>query len=414
MLYSRHLTKEIKEYLNDKEALLILGARQTGKTSLLKLIMNELKEKEPVFYFDLESPKALNILNEGVENFLGYLRTLGQDTTKRSFVFIDEIQYLSEPSGFLKLLVDHYSDIVKIIATGSSSLYIKLKFKDSLVGRKFTFHLYPLSFKEFLVFKGKEQLSGFLPDEFALEGYRQARYFNQDYWQYFREFLVFGGYPRVALEESFDKKVKILGEIISSYIYKDVKSLFELEDVTKFNKLVQLLSALTGCLLNEISISNSTGISRPTVKRYLSILTETFILWLVPPFYRHKKKEITRAHKIYLLDNGISNYLCGNLSFETIDIGKMLENAVFTSLLKKKGQTDSIYFWRTQAKTEIDFILKTKNKIIPIEVKSKGESKKPLYSFMEEYNLEKGVLVKGTGDFEEEKGIVTIPAWWLG
>jgi hypothetical protein len=413
MLYPRSLTEEIKEYLCDKEAIIILGARQVGKTSLLNLIMNELKDKEPVFYFDLESPRELAILNEGVENFLSYLRSLGAEKSRRSFVFIDEIQYLSEPSRFLKLLVDHHSHLVKVIATGSSSLYIRLKFKDSLVGRKFVFYLYPLSFKEFLIFKSEDRLSYLLPDELKLTRYQEARYFSQDYWRYFKEFLVFGGYPRIVLEENIDKKVKILGEIISSYIYKDVKALFELEDVTKFNKLVQLLATSTGNLLNETSISNAVALARATVKRYLSILSETFILYLLPPFYKNKKKEITKAHKVYLLDNGILNYLTGNLSLETVDTGRMLENAVFTSLLKKKKEQDALYFWRTQAKTEIDFILKTKDKIIPIEVKSKAESKRPLYSFMDEYKIEKGIMVKGSSEFEEEKNIITIPAWWI-
>jgi len=142
--YERELKNEIMKYLQEREAIIILGSRQVGKTTLMMMIMQEIKDHEKCFYIDLEDPKMLDIIEHGPQNFLEYLTQLGALTGSRNFVFLDEIHYMKNPSKFIKLMVDHYADRIKIICTGSSALGIKMKFHDALVGRKLIFNLYSL------------------------------------------------------------------------------------------------------------------------------------------------------------------------------------------------------------------------------------------------------------------------------
>lgn len=414
-LYSRTITKHITKFLSVPEAIVILGARQVGKTTLLKLIQKEINSPKRVFYFDLEDTRSLEVLNSGVEEFIQYLKSSGANLSTTNYIFVDEIHYLTDPSKFIKLIVDHHNDKFKLIVTGSSSLSVKMKFKDSLVGRKLVFHLYPLTFREFLVFKERQDLANLLPYEPFDQKDDPGRFFFQDYARYFQEFLIFGGYPRVALEDEVDKKTKILGEIVNSYIYKDVRSLFQLEDIAKFNQLVKILAYQSGNLLNILNLSKTIGISRQTLSNYLTILENTYTLSLLPPYFTNKRKEIIKSPKVYFLDTGLRNYSLGNLNLSSLreDMGRLLECCVYTGLLKNKEETENINFWRTKTGTEVDFVLKKKGKLIPVEVKSIGKPHRGLLSFMQRYNVERGYIFH-KDKFKMEKNITFLPLWWAG
>jgi len=154
MLLKRNLYDEIEKFITDKEIIVIHGARQVGKTSLLKYIIENNKlVSNNYFYIDLEIPEYLSICNKGVSELIEFLKSKKLLNNGRLFLLIDEIQHLENPSSFLKLLCDHYSEQVKVITSGSSSFSIKSKFKDSLVGRIIDFELFPLSFDEYLEFK---------------------------------------------------------------------------------------------------------------------------------------------------------------------------------------------------------------------------------------------------------------------
>jgi len=226
--FPREILGKLMKYLPDREALIILGSRQVGKSTLLKLIMNEIEGKEQVFYMDLEDTRLLSIVDEGVEAIISYLKYSGASLDRKIYLFIDEIHYMKSPSNFIKLAVDHYSDRLKLICTGSSASGIKIKFKDTMVGRKLIFYLYPLSFREFLIFKRRYELAKLLPAEPFKEEEDVTKYFKEEYLRYFNEFLIFGGYPRVVLEDDIEKKEKILSEIVNSYIYKDIRSIFSI------------------------------------------------------------------------------------------------------------------------------------------------------------------------------------------
>ena len=151
--YKRKIVDELVNYLDSKDIVVIYGARQVGKTTLIRYLM-EHKLKENAFYFDLELQNLLELCNDGAESTYNYLVQKGANEKKRIFLLIDEIQYLEDPTNFMKVFHDHYPQ-VKLIVSGSSTFEIKRKFKQSLVGRTITFELYPLSFEEFLIFKEK-------------------------------------------------------------------------------------------------------------------------------------------------------------------------------------------------------------------------------------------------------------------
>jgi len=414
MLIKRNLLQEIKKYLSDKEALIIVGARQVGKTCLLKLLMQQIADKSPSFYFDLEDLNTLKIFNGGVEEFILYLNSLGAPQDKKTFVFVDEFQYMENPSNFIKLLVDHYSERIKVIATGSSSLQIKDKFTDSMVGRKFVFTLYPLDFKEFLLFKGKEKLIDILPDEPFSPPQDIPNFFDKELESIASKFLITGGYPRLALETAAEKMVTILKEIVNTYVYKDIQGFFG-EDVYKFHKVISIIASYAGGLLNVNEISSVSEISRGISYRYLKILEDSFIVHMLPPYSTTHRQEVTKTPKIYFLDNGIRNAIINTFTPLEIrpDKGYLLENAVLAGLLKHKKIMENVYYWRTKSKAEVDFILKKDPQdIIPIEVKCTGKTTRPLFSFMEKYDIKKGYVVSSEAS-KQQGNIRFTPFWWL-
>ena len=200
-IYERKMLKDIEKYLDLKEAIVIYGARQVGKTTLLKyLIENNLKDKEGnVFYFDLELMNLLELCNQGPEKVHDYLIEKGADKEKQIYLIIDEIQYLENPTNFIKIIQDHYPKI-KLLVSGSSTFEIKKKFKNSLVGRIICFEMYPLNFEEFLVFKGKKYKLGS----------NNSKIVNDELVILAKEYIKYGGYPRVVLENSEEKKQVLL------------------------------------------------------------------------------------------------------------------------------------------------------------------------------------------------------------
>lgn len=385
-LKPRKILPELIKFLDEEEILLLYGMRQTGKTSLLYLLTdyfarNKKIEKNQIVFFDLENIAQFEEL-EKIKQFEDFLTLLREkykaNLKKRIFVFIDEIQHLSNPSPFLKYLYDHYKPKLKFIVSGSSSLEIKKKFSDALTGRIFRFEILPLSYKEFLSFNKISASSAS-----------------------FEEFILYGGFPAVCLKKDRQTKIRLLKEIYSLYIRRDIKDIGRIEDVLAFNKLAGVLAAQNGGLVSEVNLANAVGISRPTVKNYLFLLQNTFVIDLVPPFFSNPKKEITKMPKLYFNDTGLRNAIIDNFLelAKRTDSGILAENAVFSEL--KKTREEKIAFWRTDRKQEVDFIVKKGLEIIPLEVKYQC-FKKPavppnLKSFIEKYRPKKALII--TSDF---------------
>ncbi|MBU0722896.1 ATP-binding protein [Patescibacteria group bacterium] len=360
-IFSRIIVKEIKKYLFADDIIVLHGARQVGKTSILNLLQNYLKEKKcPVYYIDLEDSRFVKILDSGVNEFIKHLEEEGYKATlekKRLFVFIDEIQYLSNPSQFLKLIADHHKNI-KLIVSGSSSFDIKNKFKDSLVGITVNFEIFNLSFEEFLIFKNYYW-------NHKIKNVTEKK--QNELREFFKEYVLYGGYPKIVLTPESEQKEKYLQQIIDTYIKKDIRDLADIKDITKFNKLLEVLSSQSGQLLNVAELANTCNIASQTVEKYLFILENIYIIKLVKPFHQNIRSELFKTPKIFFYDSGLAQMLWLKELQKEI-LGNIFETAIFSELVKKHGK-DNIFYWRTKDKKEIDFILRIKNQIIPIEVK---------------------------------------------
>jgi predicted AAA+ superfamily ATPase len=425
-LVRRKAVSEIAKYLDAKGIILLVGARQVGKTSLLYLLMDELRNQgiseNFIHYLDLEDLTVLDILNSGTKEFIDYLKAMGIETEKRNYLFIDEIQYLNNPTNFLKLIADHHQNL-KLIVSGSSTLEIRRKFKDSLAGRKVIFEIFPLDFYEFMLFKGEQKLAEILVKSDLRHIHQDteiqdlpARFFIKDLTRYYNEYLIFGGYPRVALETGNEKKITYLMDIYQSYVKKDIKDLMRVDNITAFNNLLKVLALQIGNLVNLTELCNTVKIARETLERYLFLLENTFIVKMVTPFSRNPRKEISKMAKLYFMDTGLRNTIIKNWNNleERVDAGALVENGAFSNLLKNLSPLEEIHFWRTLSKNEVDFISGKENFRQPIEVKY-SSFKLPriptgIKAFQSDYEIPQGIVL--TKDFFGKAGkIVFIPVW---
>lgn len=248
---------------------------------------------------------------------------------------------------------------MKLIVSGSSSFEIKSKFTDSLAGRTINFELLPLNFSEFLRFKG----SGIRLDKPV----KSAPLVNE-LQTLFHDFVLYGGYPRVALEKEVKAKGVYLSQVINTYIRKDIRDLANIRNIDKFNKLLEILACQCGQLLNITELADTAGITRPTVENYLFILEQTYVIQLLRPFSRNIRGELFKTPQIFFHDTGIAQLLRFKEFPKTIH-GSMLENTIFTQL-RKDSRLKAFYYWRTQDGKEIDFIVRRGDDLIPVEVKT--------------------------------------------
>ena len=382
----RKLYQKLSEHLKSKEYTIITGARQTGKTTLLKQLELELTQKgNKVFYISLEDPDILLNLNKHPENIFMYL-TINQKG--RSFLFIDEIQYLDNPSNFLKLLFDKYSESLKIVATGSSAFYIDTKFTDSLAGRKRLFRLYTLDFDEFVRFKtDNDTLLVELNEIRKNDKYISLK--RRELSILFNEYLMYGGYPAVVLANNDEEKKIILNDLVNSYLQKDILEA-KVRDRQKFYNLLVLLASQSGSLLNTNELSNTLKLSVTAVENYIHILQKSFHIQLIKPFHKNIRKELTKMPKIYFNDLGFRTTILNTFqSIETrLDKGEVVENYAFIRL-REKYNAESIKFWRTTAGNEVDFVIDNhsiaNNEALEIKFNSGSVNKKKYKKFIESY-----------------------------
>lgn len=405
-IYRRKIIAKISQFLNSKEIVVLHGARQVGKTFIMLYLIDEIKKKKTerkVFYFDLEIPRYLELIDSGFDQFYNYLLSGGYKENEKAYVFIDEIQYLRDPSKFLKLFHDNYSGKIKLIVSGSSSFEIKNKFKNSLVGRTVDFEIWPLDFEEFLLFKNKE---------YDLHSKNIPKAMEEELVVLYKEYVSYGGYPQIVLENNIEKKEVYLNQIIDTYIKKDIRDLANIRNIDKFNKLIQILSSQAGNLLNILELANTANISRQTIEEYLFILENTYIIKFISPFHKNLRSELFKTPKIYMIDHGIANLLSFK-AFPKIISGNIFETAVFSDLIKNY-KSSQINFWRTSAGHEIDFIFNSNDSLIPIEVKLNINKAKlgSFNIFFKEYKKEKGYIIFLDGEKKGAKnGVKYIYPW---
>jgi len=421
MINRKILSKILNEF-NSHEIIFLLGTRQVGKTTLSKLIA-EKSNMENLYFIDFEDKEYREFFNDvSIKKLEQIFQLEAIDIKEKSLIVFDEIQLLTDPSNLLKLIHDHFKNL-KIIATGSSSLEIKAKFSDSLAGRKRVYKIEPLDFDEFLLFKKEEKLlrlrEMFQKQEDKLSLVPLVKSQTKRFLELLEEYLIYGGYPEVVLLTSREDKIKKLDSIASSYIQKDIKDLANIENIDGYNKLIQYLSINIGNMINLSTISTTVGLSLPTVKKYINLLQETFIISELKPFFRNKNKEISKNGKIFFTDIGVRNLQIKNfnsLSYR-VDVGTLYENYVFNQL-NSEEILSNLYLYRTHSKTEIDFIKVDDSDISLYEVKSGSNHKIPkaIVEFEKRYALEfnqmnKYVINREILDFHKE--VWFIPAFLL-
>ncbi|MCP4264590.1 MAG: ATP-binding protein [Candidatus Brocadiaceae bacterium] len=415
-LLSRNVLPGILKWLDVNEAVIVVGSRQVGKTSLLYMLIQHLVKdvkikKENIFYLDLERMENLEILEAGPDALIDYIFEQNPSKDKK-YVFIDEIQYLDNPSNLLKILVDHHSSKLKIFATGSSALTIKKKFKDSLVGRKITFEVFSLDFREYLNFKNLTNLIKILDQYNSLDNFKPISSIshNKILKAYF-EYSIYGGYPAVVLLDELQMKRKYLDDIYTSYIRKDIKDVFSLDNVTAFNRMIKLLALNIGNLVNVNNFSKEIGIARQTIEKYFSILENTYICKFVQPYFTNKKKEVVKMPKVFFYDTGLRNRVINDFKKieDRVDAGALIENVLFKNLLKRTENKENIKYWRMKYGLEVDFII-DEEQILPIEVKAGECNSLPvgISSFLKRYNCSRA-MIANKNTLKETQKIMYIP-----
>jgi len=391
-LIPREIFPQLISHLEEPEITLLVGARQTGKTVLLGMIKEYLLatkriSSDNILYFNLDIMKDWEFFQSQTE-FIKFLKErAGKD---KIYVLIDEAQRVPECTRFFKGVYDSNLN-VKMVLTGSASLELKTRLRESMAGRKQVFHLFPFSFSEFLQAKNKK-LGEFLEKKDI------SKLSRKELISLFKEYIVWGGYPRVVFSEKKEQKERILAEIYTSYVEKDIVGFLEIKNRLGFSKLVKLLAGQVGQLVNVNELSNSLNLDRGTIERYLKALEETFVISTVSPYFKNPRQEIIKQNKVYFNDTGLRNYAVGNFSEfeERLDAGLILENAVFKEIAVSLKPLEKIRFWRTKAGSEVDFLVVKGRDILPIEVKLNIKDLRiplGLKHYLEKYPTNKALVV---------------------
>jgi len=326
-MINRDLSAIIENDFFKKKAIIIIGARQTGKTTLVRGILDSRKEK--VIYFNGDESDTNDIFSSytvtGLKNIIG----------NHDIIFFDEAQRINNIGLIIKLIVDHLEN-VQVIASGSSAFELLNSLNEPLTGRKYEFHLFPLSYNELILHYG------------SVEEKRNLEHR-----------LVFGSYPQIVSNP--DESGTLLKLLAGSYLYKD---LLMLENIQKPVLLEKILKALALQIGNEVSYSELSRLvdtDKKTVEKYIDLLEKAYIIFRLPALSKNVRTEIKKGKKIYFYDNGIRNAVISDLRLlaQRTDAGALWENYVISERVKLLSISSSgrnYFFWRTVQQQEIDYI----------------------------------------------------------
>ncbi len=357
--------------LQNNKINLVIGPRQAGKSTLIWHYLAE--DSDPYLLINCEEQSCRELCTSPAL----FLDDIKQIVDPLPGLFFEEVQHLEEAGLFLKGLADMKPG-VPIFVTGSASFHLRSKTRESLSGRSTRMHLLPLGLSELY----QEDISSLLLEEKA--------------FQTWDELLIWGGYPEVVLSS---EKQKILTQLVEAFILRDASDLYKIKRPDVFKKLLSLSASQIGNLVNYSKLAENVGVSVNTVIEYLNLMVESHLIKLIPPFVGGKRAEITSVPKLFFLDNGLRNVLFGGFTpiNERADKGALTENLIFTELCKNTNPLlDSIMYWRSASGAEVDFVVKTQNKLFAFEIKS-GELNRPkisrsLRSFIEAYRPDRTIV----------------------
>lgn len=350
----RYLFNDLLKYLDHKNALIITGMRQVGKTTLMKQLFDQVDGLK--LWYDFENPlDLLHFENINYDAIYEVLKNEAGAGNARLYVFIDEIQNFPEITKIIKYLIDKYN--VKFIVTGSSNYYLKNLFPESLSGRKFLFVLQPLSFSEYLFFKDKINIS-----EQSKVLKLKSSYSFLDYKKYeadYQSYLDYGGFPEVVTTADNSTKKLILKNIFASFFEKDIKVLSDIKNIRELRDLILMLVPRTGNILDVTKLSNELEINRVKIYGYLELLQGVFFIKLISKFSKSIDRTVAGGKKVYFADTGLLNII------GKVNDGQLFENAIANQL----SVYGDLFYYNKRSVSEIDFIL---NKEIAFEVKLKS------------------------------------------
>lgn len=353
----RLVQPEVEKKLNRGKVVVLYGARQVGKTTLVKSILEHFPEKSLYLNGEYLSVQERLSVNEAasLKSYLGDNR----------LVVIDEAQKIDRIGTSLKILVDAYPEM-QIIATGSSSFGLANKASEPLTGRVDQFTLYPLSLEEL------EKAIGRVETEARLEN-----------------LLRFGSYPEVALSAETEASYR-LNEISANYLYKDVLSFEGMKKSSLVSDLLRLIALQLGQEVSYQELAAALGVSRPTIQKYLNLLEQSFVIFTLRSFSRNLRKEISKSIKIYFFDLGIRNSLIQNYNSLSLrnDLGALWENFLIVERLKADSYRSRFvnrYFWRTYDQKEIDYLEERGGKLRAFEFKWSDKVAKVPKEFLKTY-----------------------------
>lgn len=342
------------------KAAIIYGPRQSGKTTLANDVINDLGCK--TIYVNGDELGHVDVLSSRDG------RKLTELVAGYELLFIDEAQRIPDIGINLKIIIDNHPHL-KVIATGSSSFDLANSINEPLTGRKWTFHLYPIS-----TFELQE-----VYNRFELRDQLEER-------------LVWGSYPNIFNLSGRDLKIAYLRELTTDYLYKDILQLDKVRDSLKIRNLLKLLAFQVGCEVSLSELGCQLGISKDTVSRYLDLLEKSFVIFRLGSFSRNLRKEVSKNSKYYFFDLGVRNALTDNFKYlsERDDIGKLWENFLVVERLKKNhytSQRSSSFFWRTYNGAEIDYVEESGGSLHGYEFKWGEHSKpRPPQTWLEHYD----------------------------
>ena len=352
---TRIIQKSVEKSLFKGKIIIIYGARQVGKTTLVKDIIT--KYPQDAAYFNCDEPDVrMNLTNKSSTELKAFFGN-------KKFIVLDEAQRIENIGITLKLIVDNFPDI-QVIATGSSSFELSDKIAEPLTGRKYEFYLYPFSWNEL-----RQVFS-----ELELKRLLETR-------------LITGMYPEIALGNEVEKNLKNLA---TSYSYKDVLEYQNIKNPEILEKLLQALALQIGNEVSYNELASIVGVDKITVSNYIQILEKAFIIFRLKPFSRNLRSELKRLRKIYFYDNGIRNALINNLNPLSLrqDVGALWENFLISERMKYNNNNElgkNIYFWRTTQGQEIDYLEDFGGKISGYEFKWKKDKLRIPKSFATAY-----------------------------
>ncbi|MBI3459156.1 ATP-binding protein [Candidatus Azambacteria bacterium] len=350
----RFQEKKLRELLKNPEIIAVTGPRQAGKTTLISHVLDTLPNSA---YYTFDNIQMAKQFTDSPDAFFErYMQG-------KEIVFLDEIQYIPDGGKILKYLYDTKCSFVnnlqkspkkgvKIIVSGSSAPEVSLQSLKYLVGRVSIIEVLPLSLSEYINYRDPKLF------EMILAG-QSVRVFTGDLQKFTSEYLIYGGYPRVAIGVTHDEKITVIQNIVQTLLLKEIRDLAGLADNDKLQKLIKSLVLMQGGLIEYKKLSELTGYSFDSVKKYITILEQTYIIHKAIPYFTNKLKEMVKSPKIYFFDLGIRNYLIDDFRGYDLrlDKGGMLEALMANHL---QSRQKPLYFWRSKSGSEVDFI-----KILP-------------------------------------------------